>query len=69
MDGTASHVTSDEPIVPFRRLNSFEERNLRTRIEVAALVNGEHRLFVGRGKIFSDQKDRLDVDIFFRSYS
>lgn len=24
-----SHVTSDEPIVPFGRLNNFEERNLR----------------------------------------
>ena len=40
-----SHVTSDEAIVPFRRLNSYEERNLRSAVEVAALVNGRALAF------------------------
>lgn len=36
-----SHVTSDEPIVPFGRLNNFEERNLRIGDrKLPELVNG-----------------------------
>ena len=50
---SVSHVTSDEAIVPFRRLNSYEERNLRSAVEVAALVNGRAPAFcAARGEIF-----------------
>ena len=56
-----SHVTSDEAIVPFRRLNSYEERNLRSAVEVAALVNGRALAFcAAEVKYFSPPDGRDD---------